>query len=70
LHTTPVLYLRDGDRLVVFASKGGAPTNPAWFHNLLVNPIATVEVGEESFEVKASSAKATSATACTRVRHS
>ena len=53
-HTTPLVYLRDGDRLIVFASKGGAPTNPDWYHNLRAHEIATVEVGDETFEVKAS----------------
>jgi deazaflavin-dependent oxidoreductase (nitroreductase family) len=53
-HTTPVMYLADGDRLVVIASKGGAPSNPAWYHNLVANPRATVEVGRERFEVDAS----------------
>jgi deazaflavin-dependent oxidoreductase (nitroreductase family) len=51
--TTPVAYLRDGERLVVFASKAGAPTNPAWYHNLLASPAATVEVGRERFAVRA-----------------
>jgi deazaflavin-dependent oxidoreductase (nitroreductase family) len=51
--TTPVMYLPDGERMVIFASKAGAPTNPAWFHNLLANPSATVEVGTESFDVDA-----------------
>jgi len=51
--TTPVMYLPDGERMVVFASKGGAPTNPAWYHNLLANPAATVEVGPETLEVNA-----------------
>jgi deazaflavin-dependent oxidoreductase (nitroreductase family) len=53
LHTTPVMYLPDGERMVIFASKAGAPTNPAWYHNLLVNPTATVEVGPETVEVGA-----------------
>jgi deazaflavin-dependent oxidoreductase (nitroreductase family) len=48
--TTPVMYLPDGDRLLVFASKGGAPTNPAWYHNLLAHPEVTVEVGTETYE--------------------
>jgi deazaflavin-dependent oxidoreductase (nitroreductase family) len=48
--TNPVMYLPDGDRLLVFASKGGAPTNPDWYHNLVANPRVTVEVGPESFE--------------------
>ena len=53
LHTTPLVYSRDGDRYVVIASKGGAPTNPAWYHNLAANQKATVEVGREKFEAKA-----------------
>jgi deazaflavin-dependent oxidoreductase (nitroreductase family) len=51
--TTPVMYLPDGERMVIFASKGGAPTNPAWYHNLLANPHATVEVGPETVDVNA-----------------
>ena len=51
--TSPMMYLPDGDRLVVFASKAGAPTNPDWYHNLVANPSATVEVGSETFEVEA-----------------
>ena len=51
--TTPTMYLRDGDRLLIFASKGGAPTNPAWCHNLLAHPQVTVEVGDEKFEATA-----------------
>ena len=55
--TTPVRYTRDGDRYVVIASKGGAPTNPAWYLNLRANPRGTAEVGREKFEVKASFAE-------------
>jgi deazaflavin-dependent oxidoreductase (nitroreductase family) len=51
--TTPVVYLPDGDRLVIFASKGGAPTNPGWYHNLRANPSATVEVGTDTVDVDA-----------------
>lgn len=51
--TTPVVYLRDGERLVIFASKAGAPSHPAWYHNLLAEPRATIEVGTESREVEA-----------------
>jgi deazaflavin-dependent oxidoreductase (nitroreductase family) len=51
--TTPVMYLPDGDRMVIFASKAGAPTNPAWYHNLLANPSATVELGSETLDVDA-----------------
>ena len=50
---SPVTFTRDGDRLVVVASKGGAPTNPAWYANLLANPIVTVETGGEKFEARA-----------------
>src|SRR5271154_3384212 len=52
--TTPVMYLPDGERMVIFASKAGAPTNPAWFHNLVANPSASIEVGTETGEVNAS----------------
>jgi deazaflavin-dependent oxidoreductase (nitroreductase family) len=52
-HTTPLAYLEDGQRLVVFGSKGGGPTNPDWYHNLRANPDATVEVGAERFPVRA-----------------
>ena len=43
-HTTPVMYLQDGDRLIVFASKAGAPNKSSWYHNLVANPKASVEV--------------------------
>jgi deazaflavin-dependent oxidoreductase (nitroreductase family) len=49
-HTTPTMYLREGDRLFVFASKQGAPTNPDWYHNLLAHPDVTVEIGDQTFE--------------------
>lgn len=50
----PVVYQKlDGEGWAIFASKGGAPTNPDWYHNLLTNPGATVEIGTETFEVKA-----------------
>jgi deazaflavin-dependent oxidoreductase (nitroreductase family) len=49
----PVMYQKDGDRLVIFASMGGTPMNPDWYHNLLANPNASVEVGRDTFEVKA-----------------
>jgi len=49
----PVMYQADGDDLIVFASKAGAPTNPDWYHNLRANPNATVEVGTETVEVVA-----------------
>ncbi|MER7079075.1 deazaflavin-dependent oxidoreductase, nitroreductase family [Saccharopolyspora kobensis] len=43
--TTPAVYLRDGNRFVVFASNGGAPVPPAWYFNLVANPQVVVEVG-------------------------
>jgi deazaflavin-dependent oxidoreductase (nitroreductase family) len=52
----PLAYLRDGDRYVVFASKGGAPTNPAWYHNLKAHPQARIEVGTDAFDVDATEA--------------
>jgi deazaflavin-dependent oxidoreductase (nitroreductase family) len=51
--TTPVAYLLDGERMVIFASRGGAPTNPGWYHNLVANPSATVEVGSDTIAVQA-----------------
>lgn len=51
--TTPLMYAEDGDRLIVFASKAGAPENPAWYHNLLAHPEVKLEVGTESFSAKA-----------------
>lgn len=63
LHTTgaksgeerinPVAYTTDGERLVIIASKGGAPTNPDWYYNILANPLFSVEVGTEKFQVRA-----------------
>jgi deazaflavin-dependent oxidoreductase (nitroreductase family) len=53
LHTTPMMYLDVDGHLYVFASKGGAPTNPDWYHNLVANPTVTVELGTETFEATA-----------------
>lgn len=52
--TSPLVYTTDGDHLVVIASKGGAPTNPDWYHNILTNPLVTVELGDERFQAEAS----------------
>jgi deazaflavin-dependent oxidoreductase (nitroreductase family) len=52
-HLAIVTFSRDGERYVICASKGGAPTNPAWYYNLLANPITTVEAGGEVFRVRA-----------------
>lgn len=52
-HINPVAYVRDGNRIVIIASKGGAPTNPDWYYNILANPLVTVEVGTEQFQAQA-----------------
>ena len=49
----PMMYLAEGDRIYVFASKGGAPTNPDWYHNLVAHPTVTVELGTDRFEAVA-----------------
>ena len=56
--TSPLVYVRDGDDLVLVASKGGNPKNPAWFHNLKANPETTVQVGSERIPVRARVASA------------
>ena len=48
--TTPLGYMPEGDRLIVIASSGGAPTHPDWYHNLVAHPQVTVEVGTETFD--------------------
>src|SRR6185436_19888113 len=53
----PVAYIRDGERLVVIASKAGAPTNPDWYHNVLAHPTVTVEVGTEQLQAHATVAE-------------
>ena len=50
--TTPLGYVREGDAYVIMASKSGSPTNPAWYHNLLAHPTATIEIGDACLEVK------------------
>jgi deazaflavin-dependent oxidoreductase (nitroreductase family) len=51
--TKPLVYTRDGDRIVIIASFAGGPKNPPWYHNLVANPEATVELGSERFRVRA-----------------
>ena len=51
--TTPVAYSIDGADLVIIASAGGAPTHPAWYHNLVAHPTVTVELGCETFQARA-----------------
>ncbi|GMR02739.1 MAG: nitroreductase/quinone reductase family protein [Acidimicrobiia bacterium] len=52
-HTVPLLYLRDGDRLIVIASYGGRPEHPEWYRNLVTNPEATVQVLGDTKHVRA-----------------
>lgn len=49
----PLVYLRDGDTYVIFASKAGAATSPDWYHNLRANPDTSIEVGIQSIPVTA-----------------
>jgi deazaflavin-dependent oxidoreductase (nitroreductase family) len=56
--TVPLLYLRDGDDLVVVASQGGLPRHPQWYRNLVANPDTTVQVGAEHRRVRARVASA------------
>jgi deazaflavin-dependent oxidoreductase (nitroreductase family) len=63
LHTTgarsgktrinPMMYLADAGRYLVFASKAGSDSNPAWYHNLLAHPEVRIEVGDETFAAQA-----------------
>jgi deazaflavin-dependent oxidoreductase (nitroreductase family) len=49
----PLAYLPDGERYVIFASKAGAPSHPAWYHNLRAHPDTTIEVGSDVVAVRA-----------------
>lgn len=49
----PLVYVPDGERIIIIASKGGADSNPDWYYNLLANPLVTVEVGTEQFQARA-----------------
>ena len=51
--TSPLVYVRDGDDVVIVASKGGHPKHPAWFHNLKANPDTVVQIGSERRPVRA-----------------
>jgi len=57
--TSPLVYTTDGDRIVIIASKAGAPTHPAWFHNLVANPDVTIEVGDLKVKARARVAEPT-----------
>jgi deazaflavin-dependent oxidoreductase (nitroreductase family) len=52
----PLAYARDDGHYVIFASKGGAPTNPDWYHNLKAHPEVSIEVGADTIDVIASEA--------------
>jgi deazaflavin-dependent oxidoreductase (nitroreductase family) len=52
----PLAYARDDGRYVIFASKGGAPSNPDWYHNLKAHPEVSIEVGTDTIDVLASEA--------------
>ncbi len=54
---TPLNYSLDGDRIAVIASRGGAPTHPDWYRNLVANPEVTVEVGAETYRARAYTAQ-------------
>ncbi len=57
--TSPLVYVQDGDDIVLVASKGGNPKNPAWFHNLRANPDTTVQIGSTRIPVHARVASTT-----------
>lgn len=52
-HVTPLNFSRDGDRYILMASKGGSATHPDWYHNLVADPLVTVEADRERFTAKA-----------------
>ncbi len=55
--TSPLVYARDGDDVILIASKGGHPRNPAWFHNLMAHPDTEVQIGTERRRVHARPAR-------------
>jgi deazaflavin-dependent oxidoreductase (nitroreductase family) len=55
-YVTPLVYLADGDDVVIFASKGGAPENPGWYHNLQAEPNVSIEVGDRKLDALATEA--------------
>jgi len=55
--TNPLAYFRDGERIIIVASKAGAPTNPDWYYNVRANPLVTLEVGTETFKAHATIAE-------------
>lgn len=65
---TPLNWTQDAGRLVVIGSKGGSPTHPAWYRNLLANPVATIEVGTPDGTVEVFDALARTAVEPERTR--
>ncbi len=55
-YVTPLVYMEDGERWVIFASKAGAPNNPGWYWNLKAEPNVSIEVGTDKFDVLATEA--------------
>jgi len=55
-YINPLAYQEDAGRYVIFASKGGAPTDPGWYHNLKAHPDVTIEVGTDTLPARASEA--------------
>jgi deazaflavin-dependent oxidoreductase (nitroreductase family) len=55
--TTPLVYMPDGERLIIVASKGGHPRDPAWMHNLRANPDTEVQIGSRRMQVHAREAR-------------
>jgi deazaflavin-dependent oxidoreductase (nitroreductase family) len=53
VRVNPLMYLMDGDRYIVFASRNGGPKHPHWYHNLVANPDVEVEVGTQKFAARA-----------------
>ena len=52
-HVTPLNFSRDGDRVVVIASKGGSATHPDWYHNIVANPEVQIEDGADTYKARA-----------------
>jgi deazaflavin-dependent oxidoreductase (nitroreductase family) len=50
--TKPLAYTTDGGKIVIIASYAGAPKNPAWFNNIVANPVVTVELGTERYQAR------------------
>ena len=69
-YVNPLAYQANDGRYVVFASKGGAPTNPSWYYNLTANPDTTIEVGTDTIPVHAEEARGEEQTGSTGHRPS